>query len=213
MEITWLGHSCFRITERNMSSVVADPFDHNVIGYEELKLKADIVTISHDASGHNFVDGVKGSKWEIDGPGEYEIGGVFITAIPTGEKGADNGSRNMVFVYDYEGITVAHLGDIKSVPTRKQVEALGNVNILLIPVGGGQSLSAPKATETISLIEPGIVIPMHYGTPDGKMDLNPLDPFLKQMGISQNPEILPSFKVNKSGIPDETKVITLAYKK
>ena len=196
-----------------MSSVVADPYDHNEIGYEELKLKADIVTISHDASGHNNVKAVKGAKWEIDGPGEYEIGGVFITAIPTGEKGTSNGNRNIVFVYDYDGISVAHLGDIKTVPTRKQVEAFGNVDILLVPVGGGESLTAPKATEAISLIEPGIVIPMHYKTPDGKVELNPLDAFLKQMGISQNLEVLPSFKVNKSGIPDETKVVTLAYQK
>lgn len=213
MEITWFGHSCFRITERNMATVVTDPFDHNEIGYSELKLKADIVTISHDTSGHNFVSAVKGAKWEIEGPGEYEIGGVFLTAVRTGEKGNKNDMRNIAFVYDYDGVTVGHLGDIRSVPTRKQVEAFGNVDVLLVPVGGGQSLTAPQATETISLIEPGIVIPMHYGTPDGKIELNPLDAFLKQMGLSQTPEELPSLKLKKRDIPEETKVITLAYQK
>ena len=83
MEITWYGHSCFRLTERLMATVVTDPFDSDAIGYQPLKLKADIVTISHDAPGHNFSSAVKGMQHEIKGAGEYEIGGVFITGVQT----------------------------------------------------------------------------------------------------------------------------------
>jgi L-ascorbate metabolism protein UlaG (beta-lactamase superfamily) len=79
MEIVWYGHSCFRLTERSMATVVTDPFDAEVVGYEALKLKADIVTVSHDAAGHNYLNAVKGYGHAITGPGEFEIGGVFIT--------------------------------------------------------------------------------------------------------------------------------------
>ena len=81
MEITWYGHSCFRLTQRGMASIVTDPFDHQTVGYKALKLKADVVTVSHEAPGHNFLAGVKGAQRVITGPGEYEIGDVFISSL------------------------------------------------------------------------------------------------------------------------------------
>ena len=136
MEITWYGHSCFRITERNMASVVTDPYDHSEVGYAALKLKSDIVTMSQDDPAHNFASGVKGTSWAIDGPGEYEIGGVFLTAVAS-SNGKKNGTRNLVFVLDYNGVTVAHLGNLSNVPSKAQIEALGSVQVALVPVGGG----------------------------------------------------------------------------
>jgi L-ascorbate metabolism protein UlaG (beta-lactamase superfamily) len=211
MEITWYGHSCFRITERSMASVVTDPFDHTAIGYKELQLRADIVTVSHNAPGHSHTKAVKGSKWQITGPGEYEIGGVFLTAVPTGKRDKENNGRNMVFVFDYEGVTVAHLGDLKSVPTRKELDALGKVDVLLVPVGGGNGLTPAKAAEVINLIEPGIVVPMHYKTPDSTVELSELSGFLKQMGISEKLEAEESLKLTKRNIPDGTRVVVLSY--
>jgi len=214
MEITWYGHSCFRITERNMATVITDPYDHSEIGYGELKLKGDIVTVSHQAPGHNNFKAVKGADWQIDGPGEYEIGGVFLTAVATGKKnGKTNGDRNIVFVFDYDGVNIAHLGDIKTIPTRKEVEAIGDVDVLLAPVGGGGGLNAAGAAEVVSLIEPGIVIPMHYSTPGTKLKLDGLDAFLKQMGLGGAVEPLDSLKITKSAVPEETKVIVLNYQK
>jgi len=205
MDITWNGHSCFRITERGMASVVTDPYDHKLIGYQALNLKANILTVSHDEPGHNFVKSVKGNEWEIRGAGEYEIGGVFITAVAT----QNEESTNMVFVFDYGGVTVGHMGDMSKVPSRSQVEALGSVDVALVPVGGGNALNAAKAAEVISLIEPGIVIPMHYKTPASKLDLNSLKQFLREMGLSANEESLPSLKVTQSSIPEETRVVVL----
>jgi L-ascorbate metabolism protein UlaG (beta-lactamase superfamily) len=210
MEITWYGHSCFRLMSRGMASVVTDPYNHKDVGLKELKLKADIVTVSHDAPGHNHTDVVKGTQWCLDGPGEYEIGGVFLTAIPTGGKKNGKEGRNMAFVFDFEGVNIAHLGDITDVPSRKEVESLGNVHVLLIPVGGGNSLNAAKAAEVINLIEPGIVIPMHYALPGMSAKLNKLDTFTKQMGISKNPEELDVLKVTERDIPEETRVVVLA---
>jgi L-ascorbate metabolism protein UlaG (beta-lactamase superfamily) len=215
MEITWYGHSCFRLTERNYATVVTDPFDHKKVGYDALKLKAEIVTVSHDAPGHSNVDAVKGTTHTITGAGEFEIGGVFITAVQTGggggKKNKDN-IRNTLYVFDYDGITVAHLGDLQEVPTQSEVEALGTVNVLLVPVGGGSSLNAAKASEVVSLIEPNIVIPMHYSTPATKVSLDSLNKFLKEMGLGKT-ESQPSLKITRSGLPDETKVVVLDYQK
>lgn len=212
MEITWYGHSCFRLTERGMATVVTDPFDNSSIGYDALKLKADIVTISHDASGHNYVKAVKGTSHTITGPGEYEIGGVFITGVQTnGNDKKNNGElRNTLYVFDYNGITIAHLGDLKRVPSQKEVEALGAVSVALVPVGGGGSLNAAKAAEVISLLEPNIVIPMHYATKDARVQLASLDKFLKEMGLGKS-ETEDSLKVTKTGLPQETHVVVLKY--
>ena len=213
MEITWFGHSCFRLTERGMASVVTDPFDHVTIGYEQLKIRGDIVTVSHDAAGHNNVSVVKGKKHTLTSPGEYEIGGVFITGVVTNgqAKHSSNESRNTLYVFDFNGVTVAHLGDLSRVPSQTGIEALGTVNVALVPVGGGGGLNAAKAAEVVSLLEPGIVIPMHYDTPDSKVKLSPLSKFLKEMGLGKV-GLQESLKISKSAIPEETRVVVLAYK-
>ena len=223
MEITWYGHSCFRLTERNYATVVTDPFDSKSIGYDSLKLRSDIVTVSHDAPGHNNTNAVKGTSHVIDGAGEFEIGGVFITGVSTAGSGSgrkkskakENGaasSRNTIYVFDYDGITVAHLGDLREVPTQSEIEALGTINVALVPVGGGGALNAAKAAEIISLIEPNLVIPMHYATPDAKLSLDSLNKFIKEMGLSKA-ETQPSLKVTRSGLPDETRVVVLDYQR
>jgi L-ascorbate metabolism protein UlaG (beta-lactamase superfamily) len=214
MEITWYGHSCFRLTERNFATVVTDPFDHKAVGYDALKLKAEIVTVSHEAPGHSNTDVVKGTSHVLTGAGEFEIGGVFITAVQSGSGGkkSKDKSRNTLYVFDYDGITVAHMGDLQETPTQSEVEALGTINVLLLPVGGGGSLNAAKAAEIVSMLEPNLVIPMHYSTPDSKISLDSLNKFLKEMGLSKV-EAQPSLKVTRSGLPDETKVTVLEYQK
>jgi L-ascorbate metabolism protein UlaG (beta-lactamase superfamily) len=212
MEITWYGLSCFRLTERGLATVVTDPYDHSVVGFEPLKLRGDIVTVSHAAPGHNYISVVKSSQRVISGPGEYEIGGVFITAVQTnGKKRAKDELRNTLYVFDYDGLTVAHLGDLSQVPSQAQVEALGNVDVALVPVGGGRGLNAAKAAEVVSLIEPGLVIPMHYSVPKCKIELDPLDKFLKEMGLG-DVEPQPSIKITRSSIPTETRVEVLSPK-
>ena len=212
MELTWHGHSCFRMVERGMASIVTDPYADS-IGYPPLRLKADVVTVSHDAPGHNNVDAVRAQR-ALTGPGEYEIGGVFITGIATGErddKKKPDLKRNTLYLFDFDGLTVCHLGDLDSVPTQAQIEALGSVNVALVPVGGGGGLNASQAAEVISLIEPSIVVPMHYKTPDASLKLDAVGKFLKEMGLgSLKPEA--SLKVSTSELPDETRVVLLDYK-
>jgi L-ascorbate metabolism protein UlaG (beta-lactamase superfamily) len=166
--------------------------------------------------GHNYLPAVKGDPRPITGPGEYEIGGVFITGVQTnghGKKAEEDEPINTLYVIDYNGITVAHLGDMNRVPTQTEVEALGTVHIALVPVGGGNSLNAAKAAEVISLLEPNIVIPMHYGTPAVTEKLDPLSKFLKEMGLGlKEDEIQPMLKITSvSALPEETHIYVLDY--
>lgn len=213
MEITWYGHSCFRMIERGMAALVTDPYDHRHVGYDSLKLKADIVTVSHDSPSHNFLSAVKGDPFIITGPGEYEMGGVFITGIQTNghTKRTDDEPVNTLYLIDFNGISILHMGDLNRVPTQAEVEALGPVNIALVPVGGVGCLNAAKAAEVISLIEPNVVIPMHYATPASSLTLEPLNKFLKEMGQA-SVETIPVLKVTSANsLPDETKVVVLDY--
>jgi L-ascorbate metabolism protein UlaG (beta-lactamase superfamily) len=212
MEITWHGHSCFRITERGMAAVVTDPYDPQVVGYDPGKLRGDVVTVSCDKPAHNYVKAIRGKAFEIIGPGEYEIGGVFITGVlinGSKRKKAEDDFRNTVYVIDYNGLKIAHLGELNNVPSQTEVEGLGEVNVALVPVGGKTSLNAAKAAEVISLLEPGIVIPMHYGVSRSVMKLEPLSKFLKEMGLT-TVETEESIKLTSSNVlPEETRVMIL----
>jgi L-ascorbate metabolism protein UlaG (beta-lactamase superfamily) len=198
------------MSERGLATVVTDPYEPST-GLPALKLKADIVTVSHDAPGHNYLKGVKGERRAITGPGEYEIGGVFITGIRMDPKdGKKNGSRaSTLYVFDFEGLTVAHLGDLAYVPTQSQIEDLGAVDIVLVPVGGGGALGASEAAEVVSLIEPSIVVPMHYKAGKEEAKLAPVNRFLSEMGISKA-EPVPVLKAAKSSLSEETQVVVLA---
>lgn len=207
MEVVWYGHSCFRMSERGRATIVTDPFDES-LGYALPRLKAEVVTISHDAPGHSNAAAVKGTQRVIAGPGEYEIGGVFIIGAPMHNRAVTPPKPNVAYLFDFEGLTVAHLGDLDHIPSQSEIEALGNVHIALVPVGGGGALNSTQAAEVIALIEPSIVIPMHYQTEQATVALDPLDRFLREMGVShvQQEDVL---KVTASGLPETTQIVVL----
>jgi L-ascorbate metabolism protein UlaG (beta-lactamase superfamily) len=149
----------------------------------------------------------------ITGPGEFEIGGVFITGVQTNRRSKKSPQevRNTLYVFDYDGVTVAHLGDIQKVPSQTDIENLGGVDVVLVPVGGGGSLNAAKAAEIVSLLEPGIVIPMHYQLPESSLKLSPLSRFLKEMGVGKI-EPIPSLKMTRSSVPTEARVVVLEHR-
>jgi L-ascorbate metabolism protein UlaG (beta-lactamase superfamily) len=212
MDITWYGHSCFRLSDRGVT-IVTDPPDDNM-GYERPRIRADVVTISHEHPGHSNRVGFRGGPKFFDGPGEYEVKNVFVTGISTyhdGKRGAIRG-RNTVFLFEFDGMTVCHLGDLGHVPDQEQVEALSDVDVLLTPVGGLHTIDAPKAAEVISLIEPRIVIPIHYQTPLEKARLASVDKFVKEMGLAPVPP-QSEFRITKSSLPEETQVVVLQYAK
>lgn len=213
MEITWLGHSCFRLRSRE-AAIVMDPCDKRT-GYSIGKPAADIVTVSHDHPAHSNVDAVAGSPRVVRGPGEFEISGVLIMGVQTyhdGEEGKERG-KNTAYVVETEDIRVCHLGDLGHVPTAAQAEELSGVDVLLIPIGGNCTISAAAAVETVSLLGPRIVIPMHFRTPASKGELDAPDRFLKEMGSQKAfEERQPKLSATKSTLPSETHVLVLDYK-
>jgi L-ascorbate metabolism protein UlaG (beta-lactamase superfamily) len=207
MEISWYGHSCFRLADRGKATIVTDPYDES-IGFDVPKLKADVATVSHEAPGHSSVESIKNIQRVVNGPGEYEIGGVFIVGAPMHNLEANPPKRNVTYKFDFDGLSIVHLGDLDHVPAQSTIEAMGSVDIALVPVGGGGALNATQAAEVIGLLEPSLVIPMHYKTEESKLDLEGVDRFLKEMGVSriQQESLL---KVNKSSLPEQTQIVVL----
>lgn len=211
MEITWFGHSCFRIKGKE-ATVVTDPFDKD-LGYPLRNPTTDIVTISHNHPHHSFVAGVRGNPKVITGPGEYEIAGVFIYGIGTfhDAEGGQRQGKNTAYLMELDEVRVCHLGDLGHVPSSEQVEEMAGADVLLIPVGGVSTINAAAAAETINLIEPRIVIPMHFKTDAGDLELDPVDRFLRELGLKGiSPE--PKLVVTKSNLPEERKVVLLDYR-
>ncbi len=211
MEIDWFGHSCFRLRTRDIT-VVNDPYEKS-IGLSLPRPRADIVTISHNHQGHDNTEGVRGNPKIINGPGEYEIGGAFVTGVRTfhdKRNGKDRG-KNTAYVITLDGLNICHLGDLGHVPTQTQAEDLGNVDILLVPVGGVSTINASEATEVIALFEPMVVIPMHYRVPDLAFKLDSVDKFVKEMGLKKA-ETIETYKVTKDTLPKETQVVLLEMK-
>jgi L-ascorbate metabolism protein UlaG (beta-lactamase superfamily) len=212
MEITWYGHACFRMHERGGPTIVTDPYDDS-IGYTLPRLRADIVTVSHDHGDHNNLRGVRVLGKVFTSPGEYEVQGVFITGIPTfhDRKQGEERGQNVVFLFDFDGLTICHLGDLGHVLSQSQAEALGNVDVLLIPVGGVYTLTAASAAEVVSLLEPRLIVPMHYKTKALSFRLGTVDPFLKEMG-AEDAAPHESLKITKANLPEEAEVVVLEYR-
>lgn len=207
-EIKWFGHGCFRVRGRE-ATVVLDPVGKST-GYLLPKQKADIVTVSHPHPGHNALGQVQEGYFLIDGPGEYEVSDVFVTGIRTyhDSKGGQLHGHNTVYLLELEDLRICHLGDLGHALTEEQVERLDEVDVLLVPVGGGNALDAQAANEVIGQIEPRIVIPMHYRTPAGDRGLNDLEHFCKALGV-ENPTPQEKATIRKSDLPETVKVVIL----
>ena len=210
MDISWLGHSCFRIRGSH-ATVITDPYSPD-LGYSLGKPTARIITVSHQHPGHCYVRGIGGQPKVVEKPGEYEISGVLIIGIATfhdGEGGSKRG-KNTVYLMEIDEISVCHLGDLGHVLTGEQVEEIDNVDVLLLPVGGVSTINAPMAAEIVRQLEPKAVIPMHYKTPALSWELEPVERFLKEIGAKEvNPQS--KLSLTKSNLPASTQVFLLDY--
>ncbi len=212
MIITWLGHSCFKIESDN-TSLVTDPFSPDTGLKVPRNLEASIVIISHPHHDHANLEAVKGSPFVLPAPGEYEIQGAFIYGIPSFHDNQGGKERGLNIIYrieidDQDDIKVAHLGDLGHKLSSEALEKLGEIDVLMIPVGGKYTLDAKEAADLVNQIEPRIVIPMHYKMPGLKIDLDPVDKFIKACGLPH--EELPKLKLKRKDLPvDVMKVVTL----
>ena len=205
MNIKFHGHACFSIEEGKFR-IVTDPFTDNLP-----KLKADVVTISHDHEAYNNAKGVEGEPKIFNWPGEYETGGVHFQGVHSFHNTKDDEEQleNTVFTVYMNDIHLCHLGAQGAKLTPEQLEKIGDVDVLFIPVGGHSVIDAKKAKEVVEQIEPRVIIPMVYQTDGNKMELDPLDSFLSAMG-KKDVEPMDEFKVKRSDLPeDNSKVVVL----
>ena len=208
MDISWLGHSCFKIRGSH-ATVITDPYPPS-LGYSLGKPNAHIVTVSHQHPGHSYVRGIDGEPKLITRPGEYEISGVLIIGIATyhDEEGGAKRGRNTLYLVEVDEVSICHLGDLGHELTTEQVEKLDNVDVLLLPVGGISTIDAPVAAKVVRQLEPKVVIPMHYKTPAVKRELEPVERFLKETGIKQV-DSSPKLSFTKQSLPVSTQVFLL----
>jgi L-ascorbate metabolism protein UlaG (beta-lactamase superfamily) len=207
VEVTWFGHACFRLRGRD-ATVVTDPAPRKSTARD--RLTADVVTVSHQHEGHNQIETVGGNPRVLTGPGEYEIRGVEISGVATfhdAERGKKRG-KNTAYVFEIDDLVVCHLGDIGHVPTAEQLSQFKNVDVLLVPVGGDVTIDAAQAVEVISLIEPHLVVPMHCRVGELDPELEPVDRFLREMGVTgATPQA--RLSVTKSSLPEGQQVVVL----
>jgi len=231
MQIIWHGQFCFQIIahreRNNQVNIVIDPFDETT-GLRVPKLEADVLLLSRSHHGEDNTKAVSGTlhstggvdtPFLINGPGEYEVKEVFVHGIPSFHNNvlSEEKSQNTIYTIEVEGIQLCHLGAFSQKElTPDQLEKIGEVDILMIPIGGfphqnqrQETISSKEAPKIMSQIEPKIIIPMYYQIPKLKIKLDGLDKFLKTMGI-KSIEPLPKLLVKKKDLPEEeVKIIVL----
>jgi len=184
MKIAWHGHSCFEI--HNGLTVVLDPHDGRSIGIKPPVVRADICLLSHDHFDHNCSRIVRGDPTVIREPGERTVKGLKVLGIPTfhdTEGGAKRG-RNTIYRFEMDGISFAHCGDLGHELDAKQLEALGKVDILFVPVGGVFTIDGATAQKLISKVRPRVAVPMHFRFGGLSVSIDTVDPFLE--GIDED---------------------------
>lgn len=209
MDIYWLGHGCFRLRGRD-ATVVTDPCAPST-GYKISRVAADIVTLSSEDPQSNYLQGILGEPKLLRGPGEYEIAGVMIGGVATPPDPKVQYSRNTAFIVELDDVRICHLGNIAQIPHTDDVESMGGADVLIVPIGGGNVLDVARAAETISVLEPKIVIPMQYKTDVSTSDLESLDRFLKELGAEAKPPEA-RLTITKSNVPATTSVVVLNYR-
>lgn len=182
MKIKWLGHSSFLLTESTGKTVLTDPYDPNMVGYGFEPCHADIVTVSHGHADHNYLTAVTGEKQVVDESGTFECDGIHISGVPSFHDDAEGAARgkNMIYKFRMDGVTVCHMGDIGEPCSPELIERLVPVNVLLIPVGGNYTIDAEQAKEYVDRLMPDIVIPMHYKVKHCELDIDKVEPFLRE---------------------------------
>jgi L-ascorbate metabolism protein UlaG (beta-lactamase superfamily) len=211
MKIKWFGHSSFLIENEKGIKIITDPFD-DTVGYKVPKIKANIVTISHEHFDHNYLRGVRGRPVVFKGPVKRESHKMEFRGIPSYHDSVFGAKRgpNIIFIIKVDGLNLCHLGDLGHILSEEKLEEIGPVDILFIPVGGFYTIDSNKATQIVEDIKPKIVIPMHYKTKAIKFSIDTVEPFILN---KKNVKKIESneFEVNKETLPDTRQIYVLEY--
>lgn len=207
MQIVWFGHASVMLTSAG-AALVADPFPDS-LGISMAEKRAQIVTVSNSHPNHSSTDGFRDSPRIIDEPGEYEVGGYYLSGMATAAENEAEALVNTVFTIRTEGLVICHLGDLSQILTPSQAQRLNETDVLIVPAGGSCTLDPSKAAELVNMISPRIVIPVHYGTEEvSSVHLEPIDSFLGHIGVS---EVAPQLRLNvtATNLPRERRVVVL----
>ena len=214
MVIEWLGHSCFKITLKSGLKILLDPYSAEV-GYAPQDMEVDIVTVSHSHNDHNDLTHVKGNYTLVNTPGIHTFDELTIEGIETWHdhsQGLHRG-KNIIFKFSVRGINVCHMGDIGFIPDDDLLSRLCGTEILMIPVGGNFTIDAQEALTICERIEPNIIIPMHFKTPDSNLDIAPLHEFLEAVGreydVSHHGQCY--LNIDKASLKKRTRVVVMEY--
>jgi L-ascorbate metabolism protein UlaG (beta-lactamase superfamily) len=215
VDLSWLGHACFRLRGRDVT-ILTDPYDSEGLGYPPLTMRADVVTISNSHPHHAGLSAIEGRPKVLRGPGEYEIGGALIWGVRTADvptDGAASGSpaRNTAFVIQLEELTVCHLGDLARAPlSAEELTRIKDADVLLVPVGGNCTINASQAAEVVAQVEPKLIVPMHYATEEtrGQIVLDEVERFCKELGATEAAP-RPRLSITSTTLPAEPTVVLL----
>lgn len=205
MTIEWFGLSSFKIQSKIHNeevTVITDPPQPSVGLKLPRNAAANIVTVSHDAREANNAAAVGGNPFLITAPGEYEVKNVFVYGV-AGEAGL------VAYRLEMDDLVLVHLGGMKTAMKTETLEKLENVDVLFVPVGGGEVFDAKQAAAMVNELQPRVVIPMHFQMPGVEIKLDAVEKFLKEMGASKTAAVT-KYKLNKKDLPqEETQVVVL----
>jgi L-ascorbate metabolism protein UlaG (beta-lactamase superfamily) len=207
-EFKWFGHNCFRIKSRE-ATIITDPVERST-GYAMAKQTGNIVSISSYDSQNANTNVVRPEYRIVDGPGEYEMEGVFVTGVRTFLDSARTEQKkfNTAFLFELEGFVICHLGDLGQMPNTEQSEQLSQADILLLPIGGATGLTQEQMAEVVSQLEPKVLIPMQYRTEIGDRDLQSLETFAKLIGV-EIPEAVDKFAPRQADLNVAMELVVL----
>ncbi|PMQ01575.1 MAG: MBL fold metallo-hydrolase [Dictyoglomus sp. NZ13-RE01] len=212
MKIRWYGHACFLFTSQNGIKILTDPFDASV-GYPLPDVEPNIVTISHDHFDHSAVNLIKGNFTTLKGKVDTEIQGIKIRSVKTFHDEQMGGKRgeNYIFIFEIDGIRIAHAGDLGHILNSEDVKNIGNIDVFCVPVGGVYTVDANGALQNVKELSPKIVIPMHYKTPHLKFDLSSVENFLSIVNYPIRKFTEKEVELTKENLPSSTEVWVLNY--
>lgn len=217
MKITWLGHASFLIESKNGTRIITDPYEagsyDGAVGYDPISEEADIVTVSHDHADHNAVDAVTGNPEVVRGTDARTVGEVSITGFSTfhdESKGQDRG-RNTIYIMEVDGVRIGHLGDLGHELSPDEAARIGEVDVLLTPIGGYYTIGPEEAKKAAEALAARVIIPMHYKTDALGFPIQPVDDFLKLMEHVDRAGSR-TLEVDPDDLPEPPKVVVLDYR-
>ena len=215
MKVKYYGHAAFLITSDQGKRIITDPYKPGAFGamhYGAIPDEADVVVVSHDHDDHNNSAGLPGNPEVVGTPGKRSVQGIEFNGIATFHDSSSGGERgkNIIFTFTVDGITICHLGDLGHVLSQEEVEAIGAVDLLMIPVGGFYTIDSKQASEVAGQLNPPIIIPMHFKTKKCEFPITPVEEFTEgkaRVKVMDSSEVT----LGKGSLPEETEIIVLPH--